>query len=791
MSLYSGKRIHGYKWDRLPIDENIIARVEQLAEAEKQPIMNRGMPCFEWTPGVEIEDEPDEEDEQQLTISNGCTEVQERHQEIEDVQQEPEQLQDVLVDIDPDIADNGQVNIGDEVVIQNDEDGMIVLPEENIVSEEEDFTEPEDEAEDFDDYIQESEEEDEVVAIAPLDDEEPDVPIRTRPRRENAGAGVERMQMDFSGKGYGSTREFNFVTNGVKVDQNTNDQSNHTSYMNLALNTIFTQMSANAGFKKFGEPAFAAMIKEFTQLNEGAVPGKPVVVPTDANTLTDIEKEKALPAVNLIKKKWNGVIKGRSCVDGSKQRKYLKQDESVASPTASLESLFASLLIDAHEGRDVGTYDVPGAYLQARLAPKENNERVLMKLRGTFVDIMCKVNPEHLKNVIYENGKKVLYMEILQAIYGCIESALRWYELYSTTLEKEGFIINPYDRCVANKMINGEQCTVVWYVDDNKVSHKDPRVVDEIIELMKGHFGELTVTRGNKHRFLGMNITINKNRHIEVEMKEQLENVIKSFNLADGNMVTEVVTSPARPHLRDVDPGCTPLNAKKSESFHSIVATLLWIMKRARPDLETAVGFLCTRVSKSDDMDWKKLRRTIAFIRGTIDDVRIIGADSLSKIYTWVDAAYGVTADMKSQTGGAMSLGMGILHGKSSKQKLNVKSSTEAELVGVSDYLPYNIWLLMFLSAQGYEITDNVLYQDNQSTILMLKNGRNSCTGNSRHVHIRYFFVKDRVEKGEVKVEYCPTLQMVADYFTKPLQGSLFNKLRDVIMGYKSIYTLQ
>ena len=95
------------------------------------------------------------------------------------------------------------------------------------------------------------------------------------------------------------------------------------------------------------------------------------------------------------------------------------------------------------------------------------------------------------------------------------------------------------------------------------------------------------------------------------------------------------------------------------------------------------------------------------------------------------------------------------------------------------------------MSAQGYEIVDNTLYQDNQSTIPMLKNGRNSCTGNSRHIHIRYFCVKDRVDIGEVKVEYCPTLQMVADYFTKPLQGSLFNKLRDVIMGYKSIYTLQ
>ena len=226
--------------------------------------------------------------------------------------------------------------------------------------------------------------------------------------------------------------------------------------------------------------------------------------------MTNAEKLKALPAVNLIKEKWGGEIKGRACVDGSKQRKYLKQDESVASPTTSLESLVVSLVIDVYEGRDVGTYDVPGAYLQARLAPKDNNERVLMKLKGNFVDIMCKVNPEHLKNVVYENGKKVLYMQILQAIYGCIESALRWYELYAQTLEKEGFVINPYDRCVANKSINGKQCTIVWYVDDNKVSHEDPNVVTEVIELMKKHFGDLTVTRGNEHRFLGMNIKINK-----------------------------------------------------------------------------------------------------------------------------------------------------------------------------------------------------------------------------------------------------------------------------------------
>ena len=85
--------------------------------------------------------------------------------------------------------------------------------------------------------------------------------------------------------------------------------------------------------------------------------------------------------------------------------------------------------------------------------------------------------------------------------------------------------------------------------------------------------------------------------------------------------------------------------------------------------------------------------------------------------------AYTVTSDMRSQTGGAISLGLGVLHCKSSKQKLNVKSSTEAELIGASNYVPYNIWILMFLSAQGYVIKDNILYQDNMSTILMLKMG--------------------------------------------------------------------
>ena len=114
----------------------------------------------------------------------------------------------------------------------------------------------------------------------------------------------------------------------------------------------------------------------------------------------------------LIKEKRSGDTKGRTCVNGSGQRKYLKQDESVDSQTAALESLIKTLLIDAYEERDIAIYDEYGAYLHATLSHTWSKERALMKLEGDFIDIMVKVNPEHAKNVVYEHGKKVRFCRL-------------------------------------------------------------------------------------------------------------------------------------------------------------------------------------------------------------------------------------------------------------------------------------------------------------------------------------------------------------------------------------------
>ena len=122
----------------------------------------------------------------------------------------------------------------------------------------------------------------------------------------------------------------------------------------------------------------------------------------------------------------------------------------------------------------------------------------------------------------------------------------------------------------------------------------------------------------------------------------------------------------------------------------------------------------------------------------------------------------------------------------STKQKLNTCSSTESELVGVDDMMPSILWTRYFLKAQGYKVNDNVIFQDNKSTMLLERNGKASSSKRTKHINVRYFFITNRIARGEVRVKWCPTADMVADFMTKLLQGTTFKRFRDLIMGARS-----
>ena len=130
-----------------------------------------------------------------------------------------------------------------------------------------------------------------------------------------------------------------------------------------------------------------------------------------------------------------------------------------------------------------------------------------------------------------------------------------------------------------------------------------------------------------------------------------------------------------------------------------------------------------------------------------------------------------------------MSMGTGSILSKSTKQRLNTLSSTEAELVGTYNMMLEILWTKYFLDAQGYDYGATVVYQDNLSAMLLEKNGKMSSTKRTKHINMRYVLIHDCWKRGELEIKHCSTDDMVADFLTKPLQGKKFVKFRAMILG--------
>jgi hypothetical protein len=323
----------------------VIARVEELAENEKAPLMTDGYPMFEWSPGNVITEEVEildrEVAEENDTIENDVND-EDKHGEVTEVEDDTQSSHD---DEEEENDQESMESIDNNSKDEDLSEGLLIIDEENDAHNDDDNNAITNDQDEVDDVMTE----DNVDKLEGRANE--------RPRRENAGAGVERLEMSFGTKEYASQSKKQFTMKGVQgIAEKTNSTlSKERTYMDIATNVMFTQMSeysqmsAKAGIKRFGEQAVAAMWKEYKQLNEGAVPGKPVFGSVDPKSLSFEEHSRALEAVNLIKKKRCGKIKGRTCADGSKQKRYLKEGETISSPTVSTEAIIGTLVIDAIE----------------------------------------------------------------------------------------------------------------------------------------------------------------------------------------------------------------------------------------------------------------------------------------------------------------------------------------------------------------------------------------------------------------------------------------------------------
>jgi hypothetical protein len=447
--------------------------------------------------------------------------------------------------------------------------------------------------------------------------------------------------------------------------------------LEYALGIILQQYSIGAGLKKFRERGEKGVTKELSQMHNMSV-----FAPIMKSDLTREERKKAISSLMFLKEKRDKSIKGRFCADGRKQRGDWTKQETT-SLTVSNESVFLAAVIDAHEGRDVGFYDIPGAFLHA-----DSDEDITMVLKGRLAKLMVQVAPNLYRKYVALNKRNtpIIYVKIQKALYGLLRSALLFYKRLVGDLEGNGFVLNPYDPCVANNIINGAQMTVCWHVDDLKVSHVDPLEVTRFGEWLSNTYGEGCVI---------------------INMAEYIKTILTDF----PEEIRGTKTTPAADHLFQVrdEREARILPEEQATAFHHAVAQLPFLSARARQDIQPATAFLTTRVKGPDKDDWGKLKRLLQYLNGTIHMPLILSADSMTLPRWWVDAAFAVHKDCNGHTGAGMSLGRDMAMSYSWKQKINTKSSTEAEIVGVDDSLAYILWARYFLQEQGYDMEPSLL----------------------------------------------------------------------------------
>jgi hypothetical protein len=322
------------------------------------------------------------------------------------------------------------------------------------------------------------------------------------------------------------------------------------------------------------------------------------------------------------------------------------------------------------------------------------------------------------------------------------------------------------DPCVFNKVIRGKQCTILLYVDDLLVTCVDKNAISDVIDQLKQAFeGDVKFNSDKDLSYLGMHIKIEKGR-VTVSMTTYLRSVL------DELKVKGTVTTPATVALFEINKASRVLTQREAKEFHTTVAKLLYLAKRARVDTLLPIAFLSTRVKNPTEQDADKLLRVLKYLNGTAENVLVLQPGNTLVLEGYIDAAFGCHPDGKSHTGLVVKLAGCTVLCMSSKQKLVTRDSTESELVGLSDKLMNVVQCNDFLKAQGVECGVPKIYQDNTSTITLVTKGGGKYR--TKYMRTRQAFVKERCEAGEVVVENLSTKNMIADMMTKALQGVLF-----------------
>ena len=469
--------------------------------------------------------------------------------------------------------------------------------------------------------------------------------------------------------------------------------------------------------------------------------------------------------------------KARIIAGGHRQNK--EDFVNLSTQTVNTESVFILLAVAAYEKRALMVIDVKGAYLNADMSTP-NGKKTFVKVDRALAKLFVQVDPSLAKFV---TSKGTLFMRVDKALYGCIQSSALWQEKLTRTLIEMGFRISSYDRCVA---VSADGSVIVcFHVDDLMVVGKTTADCEKFrVEFAK----KFTITSkiGKDLDYLGIHIEI-KDEGIELTQKAMIKKLVGNVH---GTANAPAATLEAEEQLSETDRKAldVPLSLEDAGKYRSVTALALYLSKRTRPDLLLAVNKLCRHAQNPTVRDQKALQRLLRYVSKTRNYVLMLSAKSLD-VEAYIDASFATDADRKSTTGVVIMVGGAIVWAKSGKQGIVTKSSFEAELVALSDMASMVLWINLFMRDLGLRTDVPIVYQDNQSTMKVAERGMSN-NPVTKHIDIRYLWIKEVLQQGKLLLKYKRTDEMIADGLTKPLLGESFYKFvasLNLVAGQKEV----
>jgi Reverse transcriptase (RNA-dependent DNA polymerase) len=292
-------------------------------------------------------------------------------------------------------------------------------------------------------------------------------------------------------------------------------------------------------------------------------------------------------------------VKGRIVAGGHRQDRTLYEDKEISSPTVALTSVLTMAALAAHERRHVMTLDHKAAYLNAKML----GPPVVMMLPAEVAEMLCNIDSKYSK---FLRPDKKIAVKLKKALYGCVQSAVLWYNELTSTLEELGFIRNPYDTCSFSRPHQDSYDRILVYVDDLFLSSASEDRLNSVADVLRKKYDAVTFKTGTQHDFLGIHWDFSTLGEVSLSMEGYINDIISKYN------ITKECNTPATDRLFHTTADSPLLTSDKKDNFRSCVMTIYYIAKRTLPVL--LISFCGTKVLAPTEEDQTKLERILSFI---------------------------------------------------------------------------------------------------------------------------------------------------------------------------------